>query len=868
MDRKLRVLVVEDNAEDAELALRELKSSGFTVESAVVRTAACFREKLQTFAPDMILSDFSMPGFGGIAALEIARTAAPDTPFVFVSGTIGEERAIEVIKHGATDYVLKQHLPRLGNVVRRAMQEAEERRARQRAEQELRRTKDQLQGILASMRDVVCSMRLDDEQALFVNDAIRDVYGREPEELFASRTLMYEVVHPEDRAEFEAAWADLRTGSGRFDRELRIRRPDGSTAWVHKRARVIRDTDEAARIDVICTDITTRKLQEQHILRLSRIHAVLSGINALIVRARDRRDLLDGICQVLTVTGGFRLACIAHAGESAEALEAVDGWSVADEATRECLAGFERGARAFMRLASTALAWGHDFILHDIGREAHEALGEEAAGLGLTTAAAFPIVVETRIPEVLVLFSTESGVFSTDEQRLVHDLVADIGYALASFDKADRLDYLARYDPLTGALSRAGLTEDLQAQIDQAIGAGMVLPLVILNVGHLAQINESFGRHQGDLLLKAMARRIRDLPEAALGTGRVGPDHFAVIGSPVAEDAVAVQLCDRLLEAFAKPFVIGGNRLHFSPRAGVAIAPEAGRDADELLVHATAAMRAATRQGVASLRYEPAMTQEALHRVTLENRLREAVREQQFVLHYQPKVDARTGRPTGAEALLRWQTEDGGWVPPTQIIPVLEDTGLIVEVGNWVMRRACEALRALRGQGMGELRIAVNVSPLQLRQPGFIEDVRRLHAEDAATAAMLDLEITENMIMDGGEEDIARLHALRDLGMHIAVDDFGTGYSSLSMLSRLPITTIKIDRSFVVNMTQKSGNLAVVAAIITLAHALDLHVVAEGVDTMEQFELLRRHGCDEIQGYLFSRPTSLDDLILFVGARC
>jgi EAL domain-containing protein (putative c-di-GMP-specific phosphodiesterase class I) len=286
----------------------------------------------------------------------------------------------------------------------------------------------------------------------------------------------------------------------------------------------------------------------------------------------------------------------------------------------------------------------------------------------------------------------------------------------------------------------------------------------------------------------------------------------------------------------------------------VALLPDDGADADTLFRHAEAALKKAKAHGDRYLLYTPQMTHAVAGKVVLENQLRLALERGEFVLHYQPKVNLGSGRMTSAEALIRWNDPRTGLVPPGQFIPVLEETGLIHAVGRWAMRQAVVDYLRWHAAGLAVVRIAVNVSPLQLRDRGFIAEVREAIGIDPHAAAGLELEITESLIMEDVKHSIASLLAIRAMGLTVAIDDFGTGFSSLSYLAKFPVDTLKIDRSFVLDMTASPEGLALVSTIINLAHALKLKVVAEGVDSDEQLRLLRVLGCDEIQGYLFSQP--------------
>jgi EAL domain-containing protein (putative c-di-GMP-specific phosphodiesterase class I) len=314
-------------------------------------------------------------------------------------------------------------------------------------------------------------------------------------------------------------------------------------------------------------------------------------------------------------------------------------------------------------------------------------------------------------------------------------------------------------------------------------------------------------------------------------------------------------LLEKAAAAFIEhPFHLNEAVFRIALKIGVAVFPDDGADADTLLKNAEAALKKAKARGDRCLFYEPKMTDKVAGKLTLENQLRQALEREEFVLHYQPKVSLASGKLTSAEALIRWNDPRTGLVPPGKFIPILEETGLIYDVGRWALRKAIEDYLRWRSVGLPAVRIAVNVSPLQLRSRGFVAEIKQAIGIDPRAEAGLELEITESLIMEDVKHNIASLQAIRAMGVTIAIDDFGTGFSSLAYLSKLPVDTLKIDRSFVIDMTAGPEGLALVSTIITLAHSLKLKAVAEGVETEEQSRLLRLLKCDEMQGYLFSKP--------------
>jgi diguanylate cyclase (GGDEF)-like protein/PAS domain S-box-containing protein len=422
-------------------------------------------------------------------------------------------------------------------------------------------------------------------------------------------------------------------------------------------------------------------------------------------------------------------------------------------------------------------------------------------------------------------------------------------------EKQARLDYLARYDVLTGLANRTLFLERAAQYLHAAAGNGQKLALLLIDLQRFRNINDSLGHSAGDSLLRQVAEWLTRNAGGANLLARVGVDLFAVVLPEVGPGGDLGRFLDGTMREFLDhSFVLNGAAFRVAAKVGIAVFPEDGADADTLFRHAEAAVKKAKAGGHRYLFYTRKMTEALAGKLTLENQLHQALDREQFVLYYQPKVNLVSGLVTGAEALIRWNNPREGLIPPAQFIPILEETGLIHEVGRWALRTAIEDCLRWRACGLAAVRVAVNVSAMQLRNRNFVREIELAIAIDPHAAAGLELEITESLIMEDIKHNIDCLRAIRSMGVTIAVDDFGTGFSSLSYLAKLPVNTLKIDRSFVTDMTTGPQGLALVSAIIKLAHALKLNVVAEGVETERQSRVLRSMKCNEVQGYLFGMP--------------
>ena len=608
---------------------------------------------------------------------------------------------------------------------------------------------------------------------------------------------------------------------------------------------------------VMHMDVTERRAAAERIVYLNRVYATLSGINTLIVRVADRATLFGEACRISVEAGGFRMALIAIADQTTGKVALAASAGV-DDALYIALKSYfisvdspELRSTLLQRVVTHKKA----VVVNDLEGNVEVVFRKQYVDSGVNSLAILPLIVAGNAVGTLVLYASERDFFRDEEMTLLTELAGDVSFAIDHIDKQERIDYLAYYDVLTGLANQRLFLERLAQYVRSAGTGAHQLAVYLMDIERFKNINDSLGPPAGDELLRQVTAWLtRNVGDATL-FARLGADHFAGV-MPVVQKADDVMLLlERKQVAFQEhPFHLADATFRVGIKVGVAVFPTDGVDAVTLFKNAEAALKRAKARGEPYLMYTPQMTEAVASKVTLENQLRLALDRGEFVLYYQPKVDLATGTVTGAEALIRWNDPHTGLVPPAQFIPVLEETGLIHAVGRWALRQAVSDYLRWRAAGLAVVRIAVNVSPLQLRNRNFIEEVRSAIGIDPFAPASGNLEITESLIMEDVKHSIASLQSIRDMGLTVAIDDFGTGFSSLSYLSKFPVDTLKIDRSFVLDMTESPQGLALVSTIINLAHALKLKVVAEGVDSDDQLRLLRVLGCDEMQGYLFSQP--------------
>ena len=430
------------------------------------------------------------------------------------------------------------------------------------------------------------------------------------------------------------------------------------------------------------------------------------------------------------------------------------------------------------------------------------------------------------------------------------------------------MEHLAYHDALTGLPNRPLFMDRLIMSVAQASRSNQKLAVFFLDLDRFKDINDSLGHSTGDGLLKAVAERIHRCIREGDTVARLGGDEFTLLIPRIDHVEDAAKIAQKIIETLKIPFSILDHELFVTTSVGISVYPDDGTDPETLVRNADTAMYRAKDQGRDNYQlYTPAMNARALERLALENMLRKALSHRELVLYYQPVADMKTKNVVGVEALIRWRHPERGLISPAHFIPVAETSGLIIPIGEWVLRTACKQIKLWHKRIDPELTVAVNLSARQFQQPNFTEQIAEVLEETGLAPRYLELEITESSAMQNAENTIYTLRELKALGVRIAMDDFGTGYSSLSYLKRFPIDTLKLDQSFVRDITTDPSDAAIATAVIAMAHSLDLRVIGEGVETEEQFAFLLKQKCDYIQGYLFSPPQAVESLEAYLLER-
>jgi diguanylate cyclase (GGDEF)-like protein len=597
--------------------------------------------------------------------------------------------------------------------------------------------------------------------------------------------------------------------------------------------------------------------------RLTRMFAALSDTNEAIVRAKSRTELFELVCQAASTGGKFTSTTIALARAYSDELAIVATAGPSAETTRNVRLSIDADRPEGRGMSGTAFRTRQPCVSNDYVNDSRvSAFHAVLQGDGARSGAAFPLITHDQAVGVMIYMSTEQETFTAEFVELLQRLADNVSFAIENFDRADakneadeRIEYLASHDSLTDLPNRETFNGLLCKAIDDAERHDHRFAVLFIDLDRFKVINDSLGHEAGDLLLLEVANRLRGALRAIDVVARLGGDEFVVILDQCGEIDTVQRIATGLLTALGEPMELAGHECHTTASIGIAMYPANGSDAQTLTKNADMAMYLAKEDGKNGYRFfSKEVKTQSIERLSLESALRRALEREQFSLNYQPKVDMQTGQITGVEALLRWAHPELGNVPPAQFIPLAEETGLIVPIGRWVVKEACAQAMAWQRRGLLPVSMAVNLSPRQFVDEHLLQDVDEALAASGMSPVLLQLEVTESMMMRNVGRALKVLDAIQSRGIRLAIDDFGTGYSSMSLMKHFPIDTIKIDRSFVRDLPQDSEDQAIAQAIISMGKALGMTVVAEGVENAEQEAFLRSHGCDEMQGFLISKP--------------
>ncbi len=825
------VLIVDDVPDNLSAISEMISDLGVDVRVANSGPVAIRYARLAPH-PDLILLDVMMPEMDGHAVLRTLRADAEtrDIPVIFVTALNDPENEERGIAEGAVDYITKPiNAAILGSRVKSQL--------------ELKRARDVMAGQKAWLEQEVARRMAENIQletrlqvalatsgfGIWEHDHERGTNQWSPSlarilglnEGPATIAACFEMIHPEDLGRIlQGKEAPPSRGDELPVEELRMRHADGHWVWMEERGRILRRDADGKPALVLGTmaDISRRKASEaEH--RLASV--VFTGIS-------------DGIC----ITDANADILLTN-----PAFSKVTGYS-----SSEALGKNPRILRSGTH--------GPEFY-----RDMWDAISRHGNWQGEIT--------NRRKDGELVSEWLNISAVSDQNGRLTNyvGVFSDLSERHAA---AERIQYLSSYDPLTNLPNRSLFADRLSQALINAHRYNRETAVILLDLDRFRFINDTLGPPVGDEILIEVARRLNLQVREGDTIGRRSGNEFGFVMANLSHERDTIALAQRILDAIAVPFEVGGHSISMTASIGVSLAPRNGNDVDTLMKGADAALLRAKKSGQNLFRfYSPEMDTDAARRLGLEAALRQALQRNELVLYYQPQISLDSGNMIGMEALLRWNTEEFGPVSPVEFIPIAEETGLILPIGEWVLRTACLQARKWLDLGLITLRVAVNLSARQFRQANLPGLVSQCLAESGLPAAALELEITESALIDDIDEAINQCRNLKALGIKISLDDFGTGYSSLSYISRLPFDKIKIDQSFIRDITENPVNAAIASAAIVMARSLNLSVLAEGVETEAQASFLRSRRCDAMQGYLFSRPVPSEEFEqLLAGKKC
>jgi diguanylate cyclase (GGDEF)-like protein/PAS domain S-box-containing protein len=891
----VKLLIVDDNATNLRLLRAQLEAEGHEVVEAANGMEGL--RLLRKGAADGVISDILMPEMDGYRfCIEVrGDPALRELPFVLYTSTYNSPADRQLaLNAGADAYISKPApVPVILEAIAKAMDQKRKPAGEQAPGGESDVLKRYSEVLVRKLEDKNLELEASIESLSIAHDEARQadamqrlvfenvpvgitITGAEGAVISANTLIARMLGYASVPEALEAignraagVYADPAVRAAYVDRlrregtvrnfETQLVRKDGSRFWAALNGRVIPgEKGGSALLVTIIDDITLRREQEHRIERLSRVKDMQSGINSAVAHVRERKSLLEEVCRIAVSKGGMRAAWVGWHDAQARRIRPIASAGILEGFLELVNLSTNVPPEQEDSMAVQVIQQGRPRVTNDLAARTGHAYRKEALERGYLAMMHLPLMVGDTTEGVLILYAPEIGFFDEEEVRLLEGLAADVSFALESLEKSERLEYLAYYDPLTGLPNRSLFQDRLSQSLHSRGGDSRLIAVVLLDLQRFRRVNETFGRTTGDELLRRAGARLKSANDSA---ARIGVDMFGLV---LRGARTAVEL-NRTLEAivdasFSEPFALMGNELRVSCRAGVAVFPNDGTDADALLRNAEAALRRSKREAERILFYAPEMNARAAEALAIETRLRRATEKREFVLHYQPKVNLASGLIAGLEALIRWQEPGTGLVPPGHFIPVLEETGLIVEVGRWAMEQTFADLRAWAKAGIKVPRVAVNVSAIQLQRKDFVDVMIGEIERGGDNPEWLELEITESLVMRNVEDSTRKLSILRGMGVTIAIDDFGTGYSSLAYLARLPVDKLKIDRSFISAVATTGEATTLVTTMIALAHGLKLSVVAEGVETEDQARLLHLFSCDEAQGYFYSKPIPAADI--------
>ncbi len=855
-EKLIKALIIEDDTDYASLLQIKLKRGRIgRFDSHIAGSLGKALELVKKNAFDVILLDLTLPDSIGLDSLKTIQASQPHVPIIVLTGLDDESIALEAVRQGVQDYLIKGHAD--DRLLERVIKYAIERK---RVEEVLWRQKEEQKIIFNSVQAMIW-YKDKKNNILRVNKAAADSLGLTIEEVEGKNTKEF---YPEEADKYlEDDLEVVNSGKPKYGIIEQYQISGGEKRWVRTDKIPYRDKKgKIIGVIVFAIDVTERK-QVEDTLRESE------------ARLREQSNVLIDLAKNKSIgTENFNATLNQITEVAAETLKVarVSIWFYRNDRSKiYCADLHEAGSQKHLSGMEIA-AEKYPIYFHALEKNrcitAHHAHTDPRTkefaedyfySQGISSVMDAPI--RLRGKTIGVICHEHVGPprkWTIDEQNFVASLADFVALAMESAERKraeQRLNRLAYYDPMTDLPNRVLFIDRLNQAIIGANKYNRLVAVLFLDLDHFKRINDTLGHAAGDEMLKAVAVRLKKTLFETDTLTRIGGDEFTVMLPGLEKADHAIRVAEKVFASFKQPFHISGQALYMTVSMGIAIFPNDGVDSATILKNADTAMYQAKDKGRNNYRmYSSAMSVRAFECLILENSLRRSLDNNELEVYYQPLIDSQSGKIIKLEALVRWHHPNLGLVGPNEFIPIAEETGIIVPLGEWVMKQACWQVKEWHEKGYSDLRVAVNLSDRQFNYGDLVGVVSRILTETRLEPRFLDLELTENMIMKNIDDSIRTQYRLKMMGVTISIDDFGTGYSSLSYLKRFPIDTLKIDRSFINDVHKDKSDEAIIKAIISMAHNMKLSVVAEGVETDQQLQFLKLHDCDILQGFLFSKP--------------
>lgn len=980
MNDELRVLIVEDSPFDAELNEREIQKVLPKCIFKRAETEEVFINALDEFKPDIIISDYMMPSFDGLRALKITLEKIPLTPFIIVTGSINEDTAVECMKAGAANYVIKQSLKRLGTAVLRAIEEKKIRIERLKAEKALAESEEKYRTLIENAGEAIVVAQ--DGILKFVNAATETISGYKKHEIIGRS--FSDFIHPDDRSMVVERYMKRMQGLNVPKQyEFRLVHRSEETRWVALNAVMINWEGSPATLNFL-NDITERKKAEIQLLNEANRRKIL------MEQSRDGIVILDQKGKVYEANRKFA-AMLGYSMEEVHNLHIWDWdyqWNqeqllemirLVDESgdhfetrhrrrdgsiydveisTNGCILEGQKlvfcvcrditerkKAERELKESEAALhnAYFVEAMIHMILSESlenisleeilHKALnmiiaapwiafepmgsiflvedekntlilkaqinlpealkksrayvpfGKYLCGKAALTQQiqfinfydgqmdisykeitpsaqyAVPIVSGGNTIGVINVFMKAGHIREEKEENFLLNIANTLAEIILRKKAEERIQYLAYYDGLTDLPNRNLFLDRLKQGISRAEYSSEFVAVLVIDIDRFKSINDSFGNEIGDKVLIEVAEKLRSTIRKGDSVARLGNDEFGLILIDVADVDDIIPVMQKIIKYISSPVKLDKEEIIITFSAGISIYPQDSENPEDLIRFAGLALEIAKKEGRKSYRYYTEdLNIKASEFISIERNLYHAIKNKDFCLLYQPYYELDKQKMIGMEALIRWQNKDMGLVSPDKFISVLEDTGMIIEVGEWILRTATKQVKEWQNKGYPVVPVSVNLSLIQFRQKNLAEIIKKIIGECGYYPSLLTLEITESAFMQNLESARSAFKELKDMGVSVSIDDFGTGYSSLAHLKRFPIGNLKIDKSFIREMINDTDSASLVIAIINMAHTLNLKTIAEGIETEEQLKILRLLRCDMGQGFYLCKPLLAEEI--------